>query len=544
MEFGFRPLSNSGIVPLTASDTGNQQKQKSRTDKPHRSEASRTSNIKSHETFSKNHSLRRVNILLQVFVALKFLPAPLGIRKNARGRICAFRMKHRTSQTPEPTAVELQASSEQSQPLPWHPFTRLAFRLAFSYFGLYAVVSHLLVYLFVPPNTLPGQGVGTLWPLSDITSWTAVHVFGITEPLVYTGNSRDTNFFWVQLFVVLIIAILATIAWSVLDRRREQYDALYRYFRLFMRFALAAQMIYFGMVKVIPTQFPAPSLLTLVAPVGNLSLQGLLWTSIGASTAYQIFTGVVEVIGGLLLLTPQTTALGAIVCLISMSHVFVLNMTYDVGVKILSFQLALISLVLLAPDFPRLTNVLLLNRPAGVSPEPELFRTRRSNRIAFVVQIVVGLYLAAAYADVSRTFWYAEGGGGTPKSPLYGIWNVDELAIDGQVRPSELNDYDRRWRRVIFDAPRWIYFQRTDDSFIRYGAAVDMQGMMLALTKGTSRSWSSSFKFVRPAPDRLLFEGQMDGYRINMKLQRVEFDTFRLLKSSFRWMRPPDPESE
>ena len=44
-------------------------------------------------------------------------------------------------------------------------------------------------------------------------------------------------------------------------------------------------------------------------------------------------------------------------------------LTYDVGVKILSFQLILMSLFLLAPDFPRLSNVLLLNRPAGVSSE-------------------------------------------------------------------------------------------------------------------------------------------------------------------------------
>jgi hypothetical protein len=426
----------------------------------------------------------------------------------------------------------------------WPLSTRLAFRLAFAFFGLYFLASHLLVYLFVPPDTLPGQGLGTLWPLSEVTSWTAVHVFRITEPLVYTGNSRDTNFFWAQLFVVLIIAIVAAAIWSLLDRRRENYATLYQWFRLFMRFAIAAQMIYFGMVKVIPTQFPAPSLLTLVAPVGNLSLQGLLWTSIGASTPYQIFTGVVEVIAGVLLVIPRTTTLGAILSLISMSHVFVLNMTYDVGVKILSFQLALISLVLLAPDFRRLINVLLLNRPAGVSSEPELFKTRRANRSALAVQIIIGLYLAAAYADVSRTFWYAEGGGGSPKSPLYGIWNVDELAIDGQVRPSELNDYDRRWRRVIFDAPQWIYFQRTDDSFIRYGASVDVQGMMLALTKGRSRSWSSNFKFERPAPDRMMLEGQMDGHQINLKLQRVDFDTFRLLKSGFRWMRPPDPDGQ
>src|SRR5207244_12772750 len=69
---------------------------------------------------------------------------------------------------------------------------------------------------------------------------------------------------------------------SDLDRRRKNYATLHKWFRFVLRFAVAAQMLYFGMVKVIPTQFPAPSLVTLIAPVGNLSLQGLLWTSIGA----------------------------------------------------------------------------------------------------------------------------------------------------------------------------------------------------------------------------------------------------------------------
>jgi hypothetical protein len=307
-----------------------------------------------------------------------------------------------------------------------------------------------------------------------------------------------------------------------------------------MRFAVAAQMFYFGMVKIIPTQFPAPSLVTLVAPVGNTSLQGLVWTSIGASQPYQVFTGIVEVVGGLLLLAPRTTMVGALICLASMFHVFILNMTYDIGVKILSFNLVLMSLFLLAPDFPRLANLFLLNRPAAPSSEPQLFRTRRANRIALAVQITFGLYLLAMYTDVGRTYWYVEGGGGSPRSPLYGIWDVEEMAIDGEVRTPQLNDYDRRWRRVIFDAPQWIFFQRTDDSFIRYGVSIG--DGTLSLTKGRSRTWNSNFTFQRPAPDRLVLNGNMDGYRINMKLQRVEFDTFRLLNSHFRWARPPDPD--
>jgi hypothetical protein len=197
----------------------------------------------------------------------------------------------------------------------WNPSTRVDFRFAFVYFGLYSLISHLIVYMFVLPGILPGQGPGTRWPLFDLTSWVAVNVFGIKEPLIFTGNSRDTNFFWVQLFVVLVTAAGATVVWSLLDGRRKSYVGLHQWFRVFVRVVLAAQMIYFGMVKVIPTQFPSPSLITLLAAVGNLSLQGFLWTSIGASPAYQIFTGIVEVAGGLLLIVPRTTTLGAMICL-------------------------------------------------------------------------------------------------------------------------------------------------------------------------------------------------------------------------------------
>jgi hypothetical protein len=284
-------------------------------------------------------------------------------------------------------------------------------------------------------------------------------------------------------------------------------------------------------------------LITLLAPAGNLSLQGFLWTSIGASSAYQVFTGIVEAVGGLLLVVPRTTTLGAAICLISMIQVFVLNMTYDVGVKILSFELILISLFLLAPDFRLLTNAFLFKQSSAGKEEPELFRTAGANRIALIVQIAFGMYLLGVYTNVARTFWYEAGGGGSAKSPLYGIWDVEDLTVDGESRSPQLNDYDRRWRRVVFDSPQWIFFQRTDDSFMRYGAGIDLQQKTLALTKGHSRTWHSVFTFLRPEHDRLALDGEMDGHKIQMNLHLVELDTFRLLNSHFRWVRPPDPDT-
>ena len=436
-------------------------------------------------------------------------------------------------------ATQIEQGNDESQAADWRLPTRVVFRFCFTYFGLYCLVTKISGGLFLLPDRAISS-LGILWPMRQITFWVAENVFRITEPLQYTGNSWDTNFFWVQAAWVLVVAILATSIWSVLDRRRGNYITLHKWFRVFVRLAIASQMFEYGTTKIIPAQFPFPSLITLVTPVGGVSLQGLLWTFVGASPVYQILTGVVEVAGGLLLLVRRTTMLGAFITLASALQVFAFNMLYDVGVKMVSFHLILMTLFLLVPEFPRLRNFFLRNRPVVASNQPQLCRTHRANRIAIAAQIIFGLYALGVYTNITWRFWY-EGGGGSPRSYLYGIWNVEQLSVDGQVRPAVLNDYDRRWRRVIFDEPNRMVFQRTDDSFSRYGASIDVNRNILVLTKGNSQSWNSSFIFQRPDEDRLILEGDMDNYRIRMELRLVQPDTFELLNSHFRWVRPPDP---
>jgi hypothetical protein len=165
----------------------------------------------------------------------------------------------------------------------------------------------------------------------------------------------------------------------------------------------------------------------------------------------------------------------------------------------------------------------------------------RANRHALVGQVCVAVYLLLMYLNISRNYWYNDGEPGSAKSPLYGIWNVEQLSVDGRARPPEANDYDRRWRRVIFDSDKVMAFQRTDDSFAHYGVAVDSQTRTIALRKGDSERWQSHFTFERPSNDRLVLQGMMDEHEIRAELRLVELDTFRLLGSRFRWIRPPDP---
>ena len=104
-------------------------------------------------------------------------------------------------------------------------------------------------------------------------------------------------------------------------------------------------MIGYGFVKVIPTQMSYPSLTRLLQPFGTLSPMGVLWTSMGSAPAYEIFTGCAQVAAGLLLIVPRTATFGALISLADMILVFMLNMTYDVPVKLFAFHLILLCLL-------------------------------------------------------------------------------------------------------------------------------------------------------------------------------------------------------
>jgi hypothetical protein len=238
-------------------------------------------------------------------------------------------------------------------------------------------------------------------------------------------------------------------------------------------------------------------------------------------------------LGGLLLIFSRTTMLGALVSLADLTQVVMLNMTYDVPVKLFSFHLLLMAMFLLAPEFSRFADFFFWNRPVGPSHETQLFGTSRANRIALAVQFILGIWLVGINAYSSWDGWHTYGGG-RPKSPLYGIWNVDKLSIDGQFRSPLLNDYDR-WRRAIFDLPSRMAFQRMDDSYARFGA--EIEGNTLALSKEDDKNWKASFYCQRVAPDQMTMDGNMDGHQIHMQLQHVDLNKFLLVSRGFHWIQ-------
>ena len=412
---------------------------------------------------------------------------------------------------------------------------RAAYRFFAVYLGLFSVASQFLGGLILFPG-FQFPALGRVWPMRAVTEFIGTHVFGVTNFDVY-GTSADTAFHWVQLAWLVVIAVVIAFA-SVRLKPDTTYERADYWFKVFLRFVLAGQMFYYGMAKVIPAQFPPPGLVTLLKPLGDLAPDDLLWDFVGSSLTYQMFTGWAEVAAGVLLVIPRTAVIGAIIAFADMLQVFVLNLSYDIGLKQTSSHLMFISLFLLWPDLRRIGSALIA-RPDGSTAGLKAGRHDWDRGRLLWLQIAFGVYLLAMFTRLSIVSYYNPGGAGAPKSALYGIWDVERMSVDGETRAPVLNDYDRRWRRVIFDTPDLMVFQRTDDSFAHYGASIDVDRHQIALHKIDSRLWQSTFTFDRRGDDQMIIDGDMDGHKIHAELQRVGMDTFKLLNGGFRWVRPP-----
>jgi hypothetical protein len=76
----------------------------------------------------------------------------------------------------------------------------------------------------------------------------------------------------------------------------------------------------------------------------------------------------------------------------AMGNVLMLNLSYDLPLKIGVSNLVLMSLLLL-PDLRRLANFFLFNRRVEPAPDRSPFRSQRLNRIAAVLQVLFAVVL-------------------------------------------------------------------------------------------------------------------------------------------------------
>jgi hypothetical protein len=297
-------------------------------------------------------------------------------------------------------------------------------------------------------------------------------------------------------------------------------------------------MVGYGLVKVLKLQFPFPKVYRLYQPFGEASPMGLLWTFMGYSTAYNIFTGSLEVIGGMLLCFRRTRLLGALIVVAVMSNVVMLNFTYDVPVKLFSTHLLLIAILIILPDAKRLANFFLFNKPVKFEPVNSIPHINIGKRFYPLVKTLVVLSIFATNTiEIYRGYEKPEGYNETITltQSLLGEYHVQKFELNGKaIAPDSL--ITQRWKKIVLKA-KTADIQYMDSTSGPWHF-VHSPGSSRIIIHSIDLSSEGDFQ-AQQDKGTLVLDGLLDQRRIKVVCQKKPGDpnsVFPLVSRGFHWI--------
>lgn len=423
----------------------------------------------------------------------------------------------------------------------WFILHKIFFRILFIYFLLFAT-NWIGFFSFVPGvSFLTG-----LWEQAEI--WTVQlcngllwHIKDQVAP-VYNG-SGDSSYSWAYLYTIIFLAVLGGLIWSVVDWKRPNYLNLDYWLRNLVRYTIALWAFYYGIIKLFALQMPFPNLSMLATPLGDLLPMRLSWMFIGYSVPYQFFSGLMEVLVGVFLFYRRTVTLGALMGVGVFANVAMLNLSYDIPVKIFSMQLLFCCLYLSSTDWMRIVQFFLLNQTTKPDQSYQMNLRKPWQRIAHVVAKLVFVVVFVGmpfYQSWTRYQGKKELSIQEPFTP--GVYQVQSFMRNRDTVPFSVND-STHWKDLIFneDGARasinstdTLFFQRYRRGYFSY--QVDGKQQTLSMKKAPTDTVAIlTMKYQILGPGKIRLQGVLRGDSLNMIIQRSKRH-FQLTERQFHWV--------
>jgi len=366
--------------------------------------------------------------------------------------------------------------------------------------------------------------------LTSLVKWMGNIFLGIKEISTTPTGSGDTTLGYVSLFSFLCLAVIGTLIWSILDRKRANYERLSTALIVWLRYYLAFFMLIYGFAKVFVLQFSDLSLFDLVKTYGESSPMGLVWNFMEFSDSYTIYTGLGEVLGGLLLLYRRTVTLGCIVSIAVMATVATLNYSYDVPVKLFSTHLLLIAFYILTPQYRRVFNFLIFNKPVDIERHLHYFQNRKWRLAGYIIK---GLFITYfLYSQISSGYQGQKlYGKKRPKPVLYGIYEVNHFAVNKDTLAPLTTDRFR-WRKLII-GKRGSGIRTMQDSSIYYSVKVSNDTLKLSSRSDTTNVFHMIYTELN---NQLILKGTHKKDSISINLTKIDHTKMVLINRGYHWI--------
>ena len=415
-------------------------------------------------------------------------------------------------------------------PSHWNLPKKIGFRVAFVFFSLFIILQNNGAFpfwgeLIAYPTTL----------LHTFIPWVGKHLLHLSYDItVFTNGSGDTTYDYVIAFCIVVIALAGTIVWTLLDRKRTNYQTLYYWLTTTMRYYVALMLFNYGLYKVTKMQFPAPGFYRLSGTYGDSSPMGLAWTFLGFSKGYNLFMGFAE-IAALLLLFRRTMTLGAIITLGTTANVMAVNYFFDVPVKILSTMLFIMTLFLLSKDAGRLTKFFFTENPVFLPKIKAPDFSRRWMRIATTSFKILLLGYCIFYGTYEVKQMEKQYGETAPKPKFYGLYNVDTFIINNDTLPPLTTDAVR-WKEFSFEFENFVRYRNMKDSTFRFTTALDTVANKIDFVSNPDTTLKYTLFYENTSPEKFNLKGVIKNDSVSIFMTRKEVNDFLLMNRGFNWI--------
>jgi hypothetical protein len=395
--------------------------------------------------------------------------------------------------------------------------------------ALLFVVLFPLSFPFERGGIIPDPGWYTQHFFEQLARFTGDHVLHLPQP--YTAQLiSDSTGFYLNALNLLLLSMLGALAWAYFSRHRH-YNHIWLFTLMtLVRYYLALQMLWYGFDKVFKVQFYLPEPNTLFTPLGHTQRDILYWSTMGSSYTYTVFAGITELLAAVMLLFHRTYLLGLLFTAGIMVNVLLINIGFDISVKLYSCFLLLLCTIGITIHTPGLYRFFWLHLPARQYLwRPNINTTKKRITYRLVKSVVVMLIFADALAPFVQAGNFNDDR--YPRPFLHGAYEVKSFEVNGKKQVADLQN-QQRWKRFFVHRRSYFIVQRMNDEMADFALAYDLPHHQLHIKDYDSTIYTFQYTLNK---DILVLKGLVHQDTLTVEGKKIDLEQLPLLRKEFGW---------
>jgi hypothetical protein len=416
----------------------------------------------------------------------------------------------------------------------WQGWQKILFRFCFVSLSLLSLIAYNPVIMALDISW--ANQTAFFAHLQGFAAFFDSHVFHLGFlPASHSLYFSDNHFGLIITLAILVISVLITVPWTFFDKANANYNRLYFWFCNYLAYYIFLAMITYAVEKVIPIQAPYPNAAQLMSRLGSFRKWELLFLFMGASPAYCMFCGWLELIASTLILFNRTRVLGGLLLIAVLTQVVGFNIFYNNSIILLSSILLVATLFIMARALPKLYRILVKLQPVSLAEYRYSFTTPWKR---YTVILLCLLPVWKVYAITVKSWkYYSVVEHNRQAQRLYTVTKFSEQ--NDTVQSSATDTI--RWKYVIFfdygarSRTMMKYDMQEKTKSYRYSWDTVKHTLLLVDKKDTLHK--NTFTYTGSVNGALELKGVWQGKGIIMGLKNMPVDSLTLVKDNFLFMQ-------